>query len=157
LSPKQIEEVQNILSRLEDVQKQSRGSSKDQSTSIFKNLLRQKGFADRVKKLVHALKKFDPKDKPIQGNIPGMERKTVPIKSGKKIPISTSNSMNITKPSGIELESDSSTPKSIAVEELFSEILQILERRLGPDHDELESIASEVEAVIYKWCGTSAT
>jgi hypothetical protein len=172
LSQDEEERITDILEKLKEIPDRSKGSSKDQSKNLFKNLLRQTWFRKRVKKVTTKLKKLNSVNKIISEQTAHQSTKSEDTKK-EKIATEDTNSLieisffknnnviddytdtdkneNETIDIVLNVPSDAVKEETIAIEELFSEILEILERRLGPDHEELVLIASEIKGSIDRW------
>jgi hypothetical protein len=175
ITDSEIVDIGRILEKLDSVSRITRSTSQSQTKLTLKNLLRQKWFKDRLKSLLSALKTLVPGDKGSSGAcVTTRETSTTngeELSPGSNPEKETSLALaqttgenaaqrgNAQAPDIYEAKNKSNgLPREITiVEEVFSEIIEILERKLGTDHDELEAIAIEVESVLYKWWGSNAT
>jgi hypothetical protein len=164
LPKEQVEEIQDILKKLYEVSEQSKGSSNDQGRNLFKNLLRQQWFKDRVKKVIPTLRKFVYRDTASQEinsatdtQAATTDTQAATAEGTAQMAMSITGNGHTGQSSVAKKQANAASQVPTIIEEIFSEILEILERRLGSDYEELGPIATEIEAVLNKWCGSNAT
>ena len=179
--PVNAQQVQLLIAKLSEAPNKSKGDSEDQSKKLFKQLLRQQWFKDRCAKVLPKLKALIPVSASNGATKGGADEKTSGASTG-----ATGNAGNkggTTVAGGSETASggafggtikvkdqksetkavDNGTTKTFNgrpksdVEELISDIFEVLERSLGDDFEDLPTIEEQIQRVVNAWAANHAS
>jgi hypothetical protein len=137
----------DLLRKLTAARNETKGKSGEPEKEILKNLLRGRDFKAGAAEAIEQLSKLAPR------NTMGNSRSDATKKDASKT--KTNGSANGGSSGGTD--SDGADAKAANAEEMFSEILEILERHLGAEHDQLADIAEEVKELLKRWGVPHAT
>jgi len=162
--PINLTEVSEWIEKLSDAPNQSKGTTKDGSQNLFKDLLRRRDFKDECATVIPALRKLvpfgveaspsAPNPAPTVSNRPTNTAPTDKGKSKQGTPLPARTGVS----SGIE--GNGSQPQPLAknnIEELLSEVLTIVEQGIGDDQENLESVQLKIQNAFDKWVSIHAT
>ncbi len=159
--PATPQQVQQIITKLSEVPARAKDVSGDQSKKLFKQLLCKQSFRDRCAKALTHLIKLIPAaaaggdnrqntgEKCGADNARGGGFQVNKKPKGSKGASKNGDDGSVQRPTNEDIQSD--------VEELVSEIFEVLERSLGDDFDGLPKIEEEIQQIVDAWAAAHAS